>query len=274
MTIAGRNRLRLLSICISFFIFLFALMSCITIFLMGKLNFLPEYLKKEISSGFGFTGFNPAAVCFAVLLFSFLSFIFLCYIYFMFKKIHAAEICFFEIFVLSFSFESIRLLFPFYSFSGLILAELSGISRAVYFFRFAGLLSLFVSTLFSVKNVTRQISYIVFLIGFLSFSISISMPMSNTAVSTAFISHPLFISSYITVAAAIYIFSFLSIAMEYIFNGIKDFAVTGAGFLLMIAGYNMLLFCSGWFSVIAGLIFFAYGVFSFIRKIHNYYLWQ
>lgn len=274
MTIAGRNKLRILGILISLAVFIFAAVSCAIILFGDNLNFLPEYLKKADTESLRIIGYSPRAVCVSIFSFSFLSLFFLCYIYFIFKKIHAVEISFFRIFIFSFAFEAIRLVIPFYDFSGLILVELTGISRAVYFFRFIGLLSLFIGNMRPVKNVQGQSSYIIFIIIFLSFSLSMTLPMSNTYITEFFIAPPVFIRSYTIIAASIYILSLLITAVTYAPNGLKDNILITSVFLIMIIGYTMLLFCSNLIVLISGLLFFFSGTFMFIKKIHGYYLWQ
>lgn len=282
MTIAGRNRARLVAICIAALILILSLISFVGIVLNGNLdNSLVTGTKSAESSGITKfilsllrNNYNGYAVLISILAFPFLSLGFLIFVYFTFKKTHAIEISFFAMFTLCISFESIRLVFPLYNFSNIVLDSIANLSRLVYFFRLAGIMSIFMAGIFANKIITRKISSVFFFIFFISFLICLSMPINNFYISRYFLSDIKAGHSYIYLFLIAALLACVNYFFVYITKNIKEYLFAAISLTGALIGYAILLYTSSYTFLGIGLALFILGNLSFIKYIHSYHIWQ
>ena len=282
MTIAGRNRARLVAICIAALILILSLISFVSIVLNGNLdNSLVTGTKSAESLGitefilsFLRNNYNGYAVLISILAFPFLSLGFLVFVYFTFKKTHAIEISFFAMFTLCISFESIRLVFPLYNFSNIVLDSIANLSRLVYFFRLAGIMSIFMAGIFANKIITRKISSVFFFIFFISFLICLSMPINNFYISRYFLSDIKAGHSYIYLFLIAALLACVNYFFVYITKNIKEYLFAALSLTGALIGYAVLLYTSSYTLLGIGLALFILGNLSFIKYIHSYHIWQ
>ncbi|EMB36046.1 hypothetical protein KP612_05175 [Treponema denticola] len=282
MTIAGRNRARLVAICIAALILILSLISFVGIVLNGNLdNSLVTGTKSAESSGITEfilsllrNNYNGYAVLISILAFPFLSLGFLIFVYFTFKKTHAIEISFFAMFTLCISFESIRLVFPLYNFSNIVLDSIANLSRLVYFFRLAGIMSIFMAGIFANKIITRKISSVFFFIFFISFLICLSMPINNFYISRYFLSDIKAGHSYIYLFLIAALLACVNYFFVYITKNIKEYLFAALSLTGALIGYAVLLYTSSYTLLGIGLVLFILGNLSFIKYIHSYHIWQ
>lgn len=282
MTIAGRNRARLVAICIAALILILSLISFVGIVLNGNLdNSLVTGTKSAESSGITEfilsllrNNYNGYAVLISILAFPFLSLGFLIFVYFTFKKTHAIEISFFAMFTLCISFESIRLVFPLYSFSNIVLDSIANLSRLVYFFRLAGIMSIFMAGIFANKIITRKISSVFFFLFFISFLICLSMPINNFYISRYFLSDIKAGHSYIYLFLIAALLACVNYFFVYITKNIKEYLFAAISLTGALIGYAVLLYTSSYTLLGIGLALFILGNLSFIKYIHSYHIWQ
>ena len=254
MTIAGRNRTQLAAIFIAALIFILSLISFIWIMINGSLD---NY-----------------AVLISILSFPILSLGFLIFVYFTFKKTHAIEISFFAMFTLCISFESIRLVFPLYNFSNIVLDSIANLSRLVYFFRLAGIMSVFMAGIFANKIITRKISSVFFFLFFISFLICLSMPINNFYISGYFLSDIKAGHSYIYLFLIAALLACVNYFFVYITKNIKEYLFAALSLTGALIGYAVLLYTSSYTLLGIGLTLFILGNLSFIKYIHSYHIWQ
>ncbi|EMB20957.1 hypothetical protein [Treponema denticola] len=282
MTIAGRNRARLVAICIAALILILSLISFVGIVLNGNLdNSLVTGTKSAESSGITEfilsllrNNYNGYAVLISILAFPFLSLGFLIFVYFTFKKTHAIEISFFAMFTLCISFESIRLVFPLYNFSNIVLDSIANLSRLVYFFRLAGIMSIFMAGIFANKIITRKISSVFFFLFFISFLICLSMPINNFYISRYFLSDIKAGHSYIYLFLIAALLACVNYFFVYITKNIKEYLFAAISLTGALIGYAILLYTSSYTFLGIGLALFILGNLSFIKYIHSYHIWQ
>ena len=286
MTIAVRNKTRLAVISIAALIFFISALSVFSILQAGKLNSykglnlsknfesilsasIPEFLQNS-----QFMKYSTAAVCFSIFACSGFSLIVLIYIYFTFKKTHAIEISFFIAFIFSIEFESLRLIFPLYTFSSIVLENIASISRLIYFFRLAGVAALFISSIFATKIITRQIFYVMFFSTFIAFSVIISIPINNFNINRYFIADIKYSYSYTFIILALIILTCINYFFVYIAKNAKEYLSAAAMIGVLSFGYMVLLYSSSFFSLIMAGMFFLAGTFFYIKNIHGYHLWE
>lgn len=282
MTIAGRNRARLVAICIAALILILSLISFVGIVLNGNLdNSLVTGTKSAESSGITEfilsllrNNYNGYAVLISILAFPFLSLGFLIFVYFTFKKTHAIEISFFAMFTLCISFESIRLVFPLYNFSNIVLDSIANLSRLVYFFRLAGIMSIFMAGIFANKIITRKISSVFFFLFFISFLICLSMPINNFYISRYFLSDIKAGHSYIYLFLIAALLACVNYFFVYITKNIQEYLFAAISLTGALIGYAILLYTSSYTLLSIGLALFILGNLSFIKYIHSYHIWQ
>jgi len=218
--------------------------------------------------------YSPIAVSTAVLLFSITSFASLLYTYFAFRKLQSTEIVFFELFLFSLSWEALRLLLPYFSFSSIIVAELSSISRLLYFFRFMALFSLLGMALFSTVNITRQKTFIVATFIFISLMLSMSCPFDSTQVNYLFLAGQPFMQGYVTLLATSSVFLILTLIFYYLYERLQERLYMIGSSISLVAGYAVLLFSGDYWTLSFGIFFFLYGVINIIKNIRSIYLWK
>ncbi|MGF7110110.1 hypothetical protein [Treponema pedis] len=284
MTIAGRNKARLAAIFIILFIFLIAAAAILSILTTGKLDSneirllknetVPASMLPEFLYNLQFVKYSPAAVCFGIFACSTFSLTLLIYIYFTFKKTHAIEISFFLVFIFSIGFESLRLIFPSYNFSGIALENIAFISRLVYFFRLAGIIALFISGIFAIKIITRQIFYVMFFGAFIAFSIVISIPVNNFAINKYFIADIKYSYSYTFIICAIAILACINYFFVYILKNSKEYLKASIMLTVITVGHWFLLYTSSFLNLIIGAALFLTGTVFYTKNIHNYHLWE
>lgn len=276
MTIKARNNIRLLFLIVSFFIFAFAVM--VYIFSLINASYSSLYLPKNLVSLLGNAdyvfSYSPLSVSTVILFFCTLSFASQVYIYFAFRKIQSVEMVFFEVFLFSLSFEALRLLPLLFSFSSSIMIELSYLAKLLYFFRFLSIFALLGMSLFSIKTVTNQTSFIVFLLLFLSFMLSMAEPFDSSNINYLFTAGSALTKTYLTLFVPIVIFLVLTVVLSYIYNSIPERYYIIWAYIALLAGYVILLVSYNYAISIFAIILFIYGVFNMVKNIHSIYVWQ
>lgn len=260
MTITVRSKLKLLSLLTSLLLFSFALFSYIVSFVSHSFVMPPERLL-VLGLNLSFYShlslqYSPVAVSTVVLLFSLTSFLSLLYTYFTFRKIQSTEIVFFELFLFSLGWEALRLLVPYFAFSSIIMADLSSISRLLYFFRFMAVFSLLAMALFSTINITRQKTFIVSTFIFVSLMLSMSCPFDATQINYLFLAGQPFMQGYVILLLSSSVFLILTLIFYYLYERLQErFYMIGASMSLVI-GYVVLLFSGDYWTLVFGMFFF------------------
>ncbi len=256
MTIAGRNKTHLISILIMIIVSSISIIYGIMLFMNQESNHI----------------LNP--VMLSLIIFPILSLIFLIFIYNMFKQTHAVEIPFFIAFILAIGFESLRLLFLSYNSYNTIIENISLISRVIYFFRLSAIFSIFVSSIFAIKVLSRQTSYVLMTVFFVAFLLTNSMPVNNSDISKLFLSssNNSYAYQYVLIFA-----SFLSGVNYFIAYTLKNSRVylkACISICVLIIAYWILLYANSFIALGVGLVLFILGAIFFVLGIHSYHLWE
>jgi len=285
MTIAGRNKTRLAAISITALIIIAA--SIIIFYILRTNNSIPsagiaQRIEKKTDiqlfginlQNFALTRYSMIIASISIFACSIYSLVLLIYIYFTFKKTHALEISFFTAFIFSMGFESLRLLFPVYNFSSLVFENTAFISRFVYFFRLTGLISLFVGSIFALKIITRQVFYLLFFIAFISFSIIISIPINNFALSNYFIAEIKYTYSYTFITWAAAVLACFNYFLAYITKNSKEYLTAAIMLVLIMSGYGILIYSGSFLTFMTGSMLLLSGTLFYAKSIHTYHLWE
>ena len=275
MTIAGRNKILIFAICVAALLVIGGISCCIAI---GTHNILTELPTAPKSSLWifrqPFFAYNNYAAMIGVVSFPISAFVLLICIFFLFEKTHALEISFFSLFVFALSVESLQLLFPLQKLYPLVTVFLAPAARIIFFFRFWACLSLLTSSLFAHKTFTRETGSVIFLLSFISFALSHSIPI-NTVKALSFFS---FAQSYFYLSYSfngiVCILSVLSFLFVGIFRSIAEYRRAALLLLAVLAAYAALLYAGSWFFTVIGIAALISVSFFFLKAVHQLYLWQ
>lgn len=278
MTLVNRNILIKLTLC---FLLLFSVFITVVCFLLltseqKKLSLYTEKTQfvENYIGGFSLIKENENLFVIQNMLYPIYAFCILLAIYFLFEKTYVTEISFFIFFAIFLSFESLKILVPFFNLWTLSPKIVLTISKILYFFRYASIL-LFLSTgIFIITPFTRRITPVIFSILFLSLAITSLTPFNNTILKSNFLVQNGFqnltafsfvffsffvVTSYFVAAKTLNAFEYNLAAWSVLFLII--------GWLCSLNATNLILFIFANISFVSGTIFY-------LRSIHSYNLWQ
>ena len=268
MTIATRNHFIVLATIITALLCLIAIGAAVFIFVFHAipagigsnrtLSFLNDFFLTSYSL--------PASIIALMFL--------LLYIIVAFEKTQTMEITFFAVCMFALAFESMRMIIPLCSLWTSFSVSSAVISRIVIFSRFLFLFALLASGIVTASEKNQQIGVIIFLLAFFSFCISNIIPMNSGSVTSCFIIEPGYGD---TIHLFFVIFGIMSI-ISYLIPGIRreipEYKEAAGGLCLLLAGYSVLTMCDSWLFLIGGVILFCCGVWIYLDRLHQYYLWQ
>lgn len=275
MTIAGRNKILIFGICVAALLVI-GVISCSVI--ITAHHILAEFPAAPKSHFWLFrlplfTYNNYAAmVGFAVC--PLMAFALLIYVFFLFEKTYAIEASFFSLFIFALSFESLQLLFPLQKQYPLLAIFLAPAARAILFFRFSACLSLLTSSLFAHKIFTRETGSVIFLLCFLSFALSHTIPINTARTLSFFLFSDTYIYLLYSFNGIVYALAILSFLFVGIFRNIPEYQKASLWLFLILLAYIAILYTGAWFFIIIGIVIFLIASFFFLGAIHQFYLWQ
>jgi hypothetical protein len=275
MTIATRNRFIRICTVISLLLAVASIVSIVLVFARGLLPATPPgYRPLAALDTFILTPYSPQATTAAIGIFPILSLAGLIYILFAFEKTQTVEITFFAACVFAVSLESIRLLIPLFALWINTNVFLVTISRFIFFSRIFTLLALLLSAIFATGNVVQQVGPIIFLLAFISFSLSNAIPINSGRISSVY----LIATGYKeTITLFFILLGILSILSYHILGktrNVPEYSRAAVGIVLLLIGYALLAACDSWLFFIAGSALLLYGAVRFLKPVHQYYLWQ
>ena len=275
MTIAGRNRILVFGICIATLMMAGNISCCITIVahnLLAEMSAAPESAFRLLR--LPFFAYNNYAVMVGIASLPLTSLLLLVFIFFLFEKTHALEISFFSLFIFALSIESLQLLFPLQVRYPLLTVFMASIARIIFFFRFGACLALLTSSLFAHKTFTRETGSIVFLLSFVAFALSHTIPIYTVHTLSFFLfsrSYRYLLYSFSGIICVLAVLSFLSVG---IYRSIIEYRKAAIRLLIMLIAYTVLLYSGSWFFTLLGIAVLLAGGFFFLKAIHQFYLWQ
>ncbi|MEL3906936.1 MAG: hypothetical protein P1P65_07935 [Treponema sp.] len=275
MTIAGRNRFLILSICITALLTIGGIICCVILITQNSIGELPLPPKSSFwLMQQPFLSYSNYAAVIGTAAFPLMSAVILAYIFFLFEKTTALEISFFSLFIFALSLEVVRLMFPLQAAYPLLTVVIAPIARGLFFFRFSAYLSLLTASLFAHQTFTRETGSVIFLLSFISFSLAHTIPINTGRTLSFFLfteTYRYLLYSFDGIICVLSVISFLFIG---IFRSIPEYYKAALWLLLLLAAYTALLYAGSWLFTIAGIAGFLCGAFGFIRTLHQFYLWQ
>jgi hypothetical protein len=194
-------------------------------------------------------------------------------IYFFFEKTQAPEILFITLFVLSFSFEIMRLITPLQKIWDIPSIYLLLASRALLFGRLFGIFSLFAAGVYAAGlEVQKQVN-VIFIAVFISLVISLGIPIDILAWDSSFNMVNGYLFLFRMAETAVALITMASFFISAWSRGTPEYRAVGIGSFFAFTGRNILLSADTWISPLPGLLFLAAGVWLISTKLHKIYLW-
>jgi hypothetical protein len=201
------------------------------------------------------------------------AFVTLILIYYFFEKTQSPEILFFALFVLSLSFEGMRLMAPLQKIHQIPALYLLMASRALLFGRFFGIFSLFAASVYAAGLEMQKQQNIIMIIALVTLVITLGVPIDILSWDTSYCMISGFPSMFRMVEAGVLFITTLSFFISAYSRGSRDYVLIGAGSFLVFLGRSLLLSADTWATPLPGLLALIAGTYFICTRLHKVYLW-
>ena len=194
-------------------------------------------------------------------------------IYHFFEKTQCPEIFFFGLFVVSLSFEFVRLLLPLKNIYPYPSVYLVTSSRLLLFGRYFGLFSIFAAAVYSAGlDVQRQQS-VFFILVLSSLIIALNVPVDSLVWDSSLKVYSGYDKMFAMLEGGILAVTMLTFFVSAHTRGSRTYVSIGIGAFVVLAGRDILLCSDTWITVIPGLLMLALGTWYICTRLHREYLW-
>jgi hypothetical protein len=194
-------------------------------------------------------------------------------IHYFFEKTQSPEILFFGFFVISLSFECVRIIIPLkqtFPFPGLYLISAS---RVLLFGRYFGLFSLFAASVYAAGlDVQKQQNAFIILV-MAALVIAAGVPVDSLVWDTSLKMLSGYSAMFILVEIGIAVITMITFFVSAYTRGSRDYVFIGIGAFLVFAGRNILITSDTWISPVPGILILAAGTWFICDRLHQIYLW-
>ncbi|MDR2747575.1 MAG: hypothetical protein LBB77_09035 [Treponema sp.] len=194
-------------------------------------------------------------------------------IYFFFEKTQAPEILFITLFVLSFSFEVMRLMTLLQKIWVIPSIYLLLASRALLFGRLFGIFSLFAAGVYAAGLEIQKQLNVIFVTVFISLVVTLGIPIDILTWDSSFSMINGYLSLFRMIETVVLLITMTSFFISAWSRGTPEYIAIGLGSFLAFTGRNILLSADTWLSPIPGLLFLTAGLWFICTKLHKVYLW-
>ncbi|GHV87134.1 hypothetical protein AGMMS50255_4300 [Spirochaetia bacterium] len=194
-------------------------------------------------------------------------------IYYFFEKTQSPEILFFALFVLSFSFEGMRLMVPLQKVRQIPALYLLMAARVLLFSRFFGIFSLFAASVCAAGLEMQKQQNIIMIIALITLVITLGVPIDILTWDTSYCMITGYTSMFRMVEAGILLITMLSFFISAYSRGSQEYILIGVGSFLVFLGRNLLLSADTWVTPLSGLLTLIAGTWFICTRLHKVYLW-
>ncbi|MDR3301676.1 MAG: hypothetical protein LBT01_04000 [Spirochaetaceae bacterium] len=194
-------------------------------------------------------------------------------VFYLFEKTQSIEVHFFIFFIFSFIFEVMRLGIPLYLKFNLPGLLLGFSARALVFFRFFGMFSLFAASLFAAGLTIEKEEHIIFPLVIITLFLSSCVPINTFTYDTSLFlanGYPIAFRAMGYLVALLTTLSFFYGAWR---KGAKEYYFVGIGALLAFLGRNILLEADIYLLAAVGAVSLAVGAYFICKYLRRIYLW-
>ena len=201
------------------------------------------------------------------------SFISIALIYYFFEKTQSPEMLFFGFFVMSLSFEFVRLMIPLgMVFSFPAMYTIVG-SRLLLFARYFGLFSLFAASVYAAGLDTQKQQNTFFLLALAALIIAVQVPIDGIVWDSTFMTWTGYQSMFAVVERGILAVTVLTFFISAYTKGSRAYVFIGIGAFLVFAGRKILINSDTWITPVPGLVALAAGTWLVASRLRREYLW-
>ena len=215
-----------------------------------------------------------SAVHVSILLLVLFSIAAMIFIYNFFEQTPAPEILYIAIFVISFSFEIIRLLLPLRLVFDIPLLYLLIASRVLIFSRYFSLFSLFAASICAAGLDVQNARNIILAIFIATSIITFGVPIDTQNWDTGLNMIKGYSSMFKLLEAAVFLATVISFFVAVKVRGSKEYAYIGLGAMAAMTGRYFLLTADNWVSPFPGILLLAFGIWFICSKLHKMHLWM
>ena len=272
MTLSSRNKLFLL-FCALMLAVAFSLFSLYIYAWFSNNIVIPPHIETGIKSKLSLISYRYPAVVLSIAALSLIAPAGVFLIYRSFEKTQAPEVFYFAVFFCGCAFEGLRLLIPAFrlwqSFSLLFLM----IGKSIFFLRIFCPLCFFASALTSIRDQQMHLERNLIVIVAVAIIFAAVVPL-NTAVTTGRLIIPWGYSIlFILVRICIFIVTALTLFFTAIQHDNKDMIRSVHGYIMLAAGYVLLINTDNYAMLAAGLLLTGAGTYEYLTKTHHIYMW-
>jgi hypothetical protein len=194
-------------------------------------------------------------------------------IHYFFEKTQSPEILFFALFVLSFSFEVIRLMVPLHKIYKISPFYLIMLFRILLFSRYFGIFSLFAASVYAAGLEVQKQRNIILIIALAAMVIVMGVPIDTLSWDSSLSMINGYTSLFRMIEAGMLLITVISFLISAYTRGSREYISIGAGAFLVLLGRNILLSADTWVSPIPALAVLAVGTWLICTQLHHVYLW-
>jgi hypothetical protein len=194
-------------------------------------------------------------------------------IYYFFEKTQSPEIFFFAFFVLSFSFEAIRLLIPLKAVHSISPLYLLMAFRILLFSRYFGIFSLFTASLYAAGLEVQKQRNILLILTVATMVIAMGAPIDTLSWDSSLSVISGYTSMFRMVEAGVLFITVISFLISAYSRGAGEYICIGLGAFLVFLGRNILLSADTWVSPFPAILLLAAGTWFICTQLHKVYLW-
>jgi hypothetical protein len=194
-------------------------------------------------------------------------------IYYFFEKTQAPEILFVSFFILSFAFETARVMVPFRIAKELPTVYLIMTFRVLLFGRYFGMFSLFTASVYAAGLKPQKQGPSIFIIIIATLIIALGVPIDGFSWDSSLSMIYGYSSMFKLVEAGIILITAISFFISAYSRGAGEYVFIGIGSFLVCLGRTILLGADTWAAPFPGLLILAVGTWFICSYLHRVYLW-
>jgi hypothetical protein len=194
-------------------------------------------------------------------------------IYNFFEKTHSPEILFIGFFVISLTFEFVRIIIPLKTVFPFPLIFIISAARILIFGRYFGLFSLFAASVYaSGLDAKKQEPFLLLLI-LAAMIIAMNVPIDSLSWDSTFVLLSAYKPMFFVIETGIIIITVISFFVSAYTRGSQSYVLIGIGVFMAFAGRNILLGSDTWITPVPGLMILIMGTWFACSRLHLEYLW-
>jgi len=194
-------------------------------------------------------------------------------IYYFFENTQSPEILFFALFLISLSFEFVRILLPLRRIIPFPADYLMAASRVLIFGRYFGLFSLFAAAVYAAGLDMQKQKYIFLMLVVASFYIARNVPVDTLIWDSAFMLWSGYNAMFSMAGVGILVITLITFLISAHTRGSKNYIAIGIGVSFALLGRNILLSSDNWITPIPGMFLLTAGTWFTCTRLHREYLW-